>query len=108
MEPWYGRLVSWALIADPGGEKNRAAQLAPDLKLIAEATHVLLQRHRPEQTRAQSEAAIVGMWSLAIGYVVGNQFFWRSLGRAPGPKRDRELRDAVTALTRMVFGDHAS
>lgn len=104
LEPWYGRLVSWALMSDREGERSRAAQLAPDLKLIADATHQLMQRRIPGQTRAQSEAFMVGLWSMALGYVACQGFFWRALGRTPGPKRDRDLRDAVSAMAKAVFG----
>ena len=104
LEPWYGRLVSWALMSDREGERSRAAQLAPDLKLIADATHHMMQRRVPGQTRAQSEAFMVGLWSMAIGYVACNGFFWRALGRTPGPKRDRELRETASAMAKAMFG----
>ena len=103
LEPWYGRLVSWVLLSEHEHGDRHVAQLAPDLKLIADATHQLMLRRRPTQTRAQSEAFIVGLWSMAIGYVAGNGFFWRALGRSPGPKRDRELREAAGALCKAVF-----
>ena len=104
LEPWYGRLVSWVLLSDLERGERHIAQLAPDLKLLADATHQLMLRRRPNQTRAQSEAFLVALWSMAIGYVAGNGFFWRALGRSPGPKRDRELREAAGAMCKAVFG----
>jgi AcrR family transcriptional regulator len=104
LEPWYGRLVSWALLSDHEGQQSQAALLAPELKIIADASHHLMQRRVPTMTRAESEALIVALWSMAIGYVAGNGFFWRALGRTPGPKRDKELRSAVSALCKALFG----
>lgn len=105
LEPWYGRLVSWALLSDHEGKQSQAAMLAPDLKMIADASHHLMQRRIPTMTRAESEALIVALWSMAIGYVAGNGFFWRSLGRTPGPKRDKELRGAASVMCRALFGE---
>lgn len=104
LEPWYGRLVSWALFSAHDGDPSYAAKLAPELKLIADACHGMMQRRRPEQTRAESDALLVALWSMAIGYVAGNGFFWRALGRAPGAKRDQELRAAVGFMCRALFG----
>ncbi len=104
LEPWYGRLVSWALLSNHERSTSQAALIAPELKLIADATHELLKRRLPGVTRAQSDALIVALWSMAIGYVAGNAFFWRALGRTPGARRDRDLREAVGAVTRAMFG----
>lgn len=104
LEPWYGRLVSWALLSDHEGGRSFAAQLVPEVKLIAEGTYGLLKQRKPSFTRAQSDTFMVALWSLAVGYVAGNGFFWRALGRAPGPQRDRELRDAVGQLVTALLG----
>jgi AcrR family transcriptional regulator len=104
LEPWYGRLVSWALLGDHERSQSQAALLAPELKRIADASHLLMQRRIPTMTRAESEALIVALWSMAIGYVAGNGFFWRALGRTPGPKRDKELRSAASAMCKALFG----
>ena len=104
LEPWYGRLVSWALLSDHEGTKSFAAQLAPEIEQIAAGTHQLLRQRAPGISRARSEAFIVALWSLAVGYVAGNGFFWRALGRSPGPQRDRELRAAVDALVTALVG----
>jgi AcrR family transcriptional regulator len=104
LEPWYGRLVSWALFSAHEGDPSYATKLAPELKLIADACHQLMQRRRPEQTRPESDALIVALWSMAIGYVAGNDFFWRAIGRTPGAERDQELRAAVTFMCRALFG----
>jgi TetR/AcrR family transcriptional regulator, repressor for neighboring sulfatase len=105
LEPWYGRLVSWALLSDHEGSKSHAAKLAPELKLIADASHQVMQRRIPSMTRAESEALMVALWSMAIGYVAGNGFFWRALGRTPGPKRDKELRSAASSMCKALFRD---
>jgi AcrR family transcriptional regulator len=104
LEPWYGRLVSWALLSDHEGTKSHAARLAPEIKLIADATYNLLKERGPGFTRAQSETFMVALWSLAIGYVAGKGFFWRALGRTPGPRHDRDLRAALAELVRALFG----
>jgi AcrR family transcriptional regulator len=104
LEPWYGRLVSWALLSDHERSRSHAALLVPELKIIADASHQLMQRRRPAMTRSESEALMVALWSMAIGYVAGNGFFWRALGRTPGAKRDKELRTAVGAMCKALFG----
>lgn len=105
LEPWYGRLVSWALISDHEGTNSHASQLAPDMKVIASAMHGLLVKQAgPDFGRAQSDALLVALWSMAFGYAAANQFFWRALGRSPGARRDRELREAMGAMTRAMFG----
>jgi hypothetical protein len=82
-----------------------AAQIMPDMKQLAAATEKMLAtRLDPPPSRAQVEALIVAVWSMAIGYIAGNAFFWRAFGRTPGPRRDRELRDAVGTMTRAMFG----
>jgi TetR/AcrR family transcriptional regulator, repressor for neighboring sulfatase len=105
LEPWYGRMVSWALLTDHRMSAKAAAAVMPDMKLLAGVTErMLAARMDPPPTRAQVEALIVAVWSMAIGYIAGNTFFWRALGRAPGPRRDRDLREAVGAMTRATFG----
>jgi hypothetical protein len=85
------------------GESSFAAQLVPEVKLIAEGTYGLVKQRAPGFTRAQSDAFMVALWSMAVGYVAGNGFFWRALGRAPGPQRDRELRNAVGQLVSALL-----
>jgi TetR/AcrR family transcriptional regulator, repressor for neighboring sulfatase len=105
MQPWYGRMVSWALLTDRGTSESLATAVLPGMKLLVAATEQMLAtRMNPPPTRAQVEALIVAVWSLAIGYVAGNTFFWRSLGRKPSARRDRDLREAVGAFTRAMFG----
>jgi AcrR family transcriptional regulator len=108
LEPWYGRLASWALFSEHVSE-DYAARFAPDMSaLVAAVEQVLVARMKPPPTRAQVEAIIVAVWSMAIGYVASNNFFWRSLGRKPGPRRDRELREAVGMFARAMFGEDKS
>jgi AcrR family transcriptional regulator len=104
LEPWYGRLVSWALFGDHARSRHQAALLVPELKLIADACHQLMQQRIPSQTRSESEALMVALWSMAIGYVTSNGFFWRALGRTPGPKRDKDLRTAASVMCKALFG----
>jgi AcrR family transcriptional regulator len=105
LEPWYGRLVSWALFSDHEGAASYAQRIAPEVKRIAAATHALIARQmKPAPTRRQVEALLVTVWSMAVGYVAGSSFFWRALGHKPGAARDRDLRKAVVELTRRMVG----
>jgi AcrR family transcriptional regulator len=105
-EPWYGRLASWALFADHDKDGSIAGRAAPEMQLLVAATEqVLSARMKPPPTRAQVEAILVAVWSLGVGYAGGNAFFWRALGRKPSPRKDRELRDALGAFARSLFGE---
>jgi AcrR family transcriptional regulator len=103
LEPWYGRLVSWAFINDRDASSVYVKQLVPQMKLIAAATeYVFSDNPGGAPTREQSEALLVSVWSMVVGYVAGNAFFWHALGRKPGPARDRVVRDVVGALARSL------
>ncbi|HET6339720.1 MAG TPA: TetR/AcrR family transcriptional regulator [Polyangiales bacterium] len=101
LEPWYGRLVSWAFFNDRDATSTYVKQLMPQMKLIAAATeYVFSDNPGGAPTREQAEALLVSVWSMVVGYVAGNAFFWHALGRKPGPARDRAVRDVVGALAR--------
>jgi AcrR family transcriptional regulator len=101
LEPWYGRLVSWAFLNDRDATSSHVKQLVPQMKLIAAATEYVFSDHPGgTPTRDQAEALLVAVWSMVVGYVGGNAFFWHALGRKPGPARDRVVRDVVGALAR--------
>ena len=101
LEPWYGRLVSWALFHDIDQASVYVKQLVPQMKLMATATENLFSDGADGPvTRDQAEALLVCAWSLVVGYVTGNTFFWHALGRKPGPARDRAVRDVLGMLTR--------
>jgi AcrR family transcriptional regulator len=101
LEPWYGRLVSWAFFNDLEVSSTYVKQLVPQMKLMAAATeYVFSDNPRGVPTREQAEALLVAVWSMVVGYVAGNAFFWHALGRKPGPARDRAVRDMLGALAR--------
>ncbi len=101
LEPWYGRLVSWAFIHDRDASSDYVKQLVPHMKLMAAATeYVFSDNPRGVPNRDQAEALLVSIWSMVVGYVAGNAFFWHALGRKPGPARDRVVRAMVGALAR--------
>jgi AcrR family transcriptional regulator len=101
LEPWYGRLVSWAFINDPDASSDYVKQLVPQMKLMVAATeYVFSDNPRGVPSRDQAEALLVSVWAMVVGYVAGNAFFWHALGRKPGPARDRVVREMVGALAR--------
>jgi AcrR family transcriptional regulator len=103
LEPWYGRLVSWALFNDRDGSSDLVKKLMPDMKLMAAATEYAIGGESAlAQSRERAEALLVSVWALMVGYVAGNGFFWRALGRKPGPSRDRAVRDAIVMLSRSL------
>jgi AcrR family transcriptional regulator len=103
-EPWYGRMVSFALLSGRLSQARYAERIAPDVKRIADAVEgTLTARTKTPPSRAEVEALIVAAWSMAIGYVVGGAFFWRALGRTPGPERDVALRGAMTAIAESTL-----
>lgn len=101
LEPWYGRLVSWAFFNYRDAPSDYVKQLVPQMKLMAAATeYVFSDSPHGAPSRDQAEALLVSLWALVVGYVVGNTFFWHALGRKPGPARDRLVREMVGALAR--------
>lgn len=106
LEPWYGRLASWALMRDNQGSHAHAASIVPDMQALVHVTQQLLVgRTGNPPGRDETETLIVAVWSMAIGYIAGRDFFWRALGRTPGPERDRALRDSIAAAARTLFGE---
>jgi TetR/AcrR family transcriptional regulator, repressor for neighboring sulfatase len=101
LEPWYGRLVSWAFFNDRDATSEYVKQIVPQMKLMAAATeYVFSDNPGGPPTREQAEALLVSVWAMVVGYVVGNAFFWHALGRKPGPARDRAVRDVLGMLAR--------
>jgi AcrR family transcriptional regulator len=103
LEPWYGRLVSWALFNDREGSSEYAASLVPDMKLMAAATEFAFRDSGQALSKEQAETLLVCVWSVVVGYVAGNGFYWRALGKKPGKNRDREVREALGALARGLM-----
>lgn len=103
LEPWYGRLISWAFFNDRDASSTHVKQLVPQMKLMAAATeYVFSDNPGGAPTREQAEALLVSVWAMVVGYVAGNAFFWHALGRKPGPARDRAVREVVGALARSL------
>jgi AcrR family transcriptional regulator len=101
LEPWYGRLVSWAFLNDHDVTSTYVKQMVPDMKLMAAATeYVFSDNPSGAPNREQAEALLVSVWATVVGYVAGNAFFWHALGRKPGPARDRAVREMLGALAR--------
>ena len=104
LEPWYARMVGWALITQHQGTHRYADAIADDVQAIAGALERILEpRMRKPVTRADAEALLVAVWSLGVGYVVGRDFFWRALGREPNARRDRTLREAIGTFAAKLF-----
>ncbi|HKP61882.1 MAG TPA: TetR/AcrR family transcriptional regulator [Polyangiales bacterium] len=100
LEPWYGRLVSWALFNDREGSSQYAAKLVPDMKLMAAATEYVFRNSGQAIGPEKAETLLVCVWSVVVGYVAGNGFYWRALGKKPGKNRDRDVREALGMLAR--------
>jgi AcrR family transcriptional regulator len=101
LEPWYGRLLSWAFFNDRDASSKYVKQLVPQMKLMAAATeYVFSDNPHGVPNREQAEALLVAVWATVVGYVAGNAFFWHALGRKPGPARDRAVREVLGALAR--------
>jgi TetR/AcrR family transcriptional regulator, repressor for neighboring sulfatase len=101
LEPWYGRLVSWAFFNDRDATSAHVKQLVPQMKLMVAATEYVFSDHPGgAPSRDQAEALLVAVWATVVGYVAGNAFFWHALGRKPGPARDKQVREVLGALAR--------
>lgn len=98
LEPWYGRLISWALFNDHDASAPMLKRMVPQLKLMAAATEYVFSKEGEAPSRETTEALLVCVWAVVVGYVAGNAFFWTALGRKPGPGRDRLVRDTLAAL----------
>jgi TetR/AcrR family transcriptional regulator, repressor for neighboring sulfatase len=104
LEPWYGRLISWALFNDHDASAPMLKRMIPQMKLMAAATEYVYSKGREPPSRDQTEALLVSVWAVVVGYVAGNNFFWTALGRKPGPARDRLVRDTLASLAKGYAG----
>lgn len=104
LEPWYGRLVSWALFNDHDASAPMLKRIIPQMKLMAAATEYVFSKDGEAPPRERTEALLVSVWAVVVGYVAGNGFFWTALGRKPGPSRDRLVRDTLAALAKNYAG----
>lgn len=104
LEPWYGRLVSWALFNDQDASAAMLKRLVPQMKLMAAATEYVFTKDGEAPPRDRVEALLVILWGAVVGYVAGNSFFWTALGRKPGPSRDRMVRDTLAMLAKSYAG----
>ena len=100
LEPWYGRLISWALFNDHDASEPMLKRLVPQMKLMAATTEYVFSKNGEPPSRDTVEALLVCVWAVVVGYVAGNAFFWTALGRKPGPSRDRLVRDTLAALAK--------
>lgn len=101
LEPWYGRLISWAFLNDHDATSSHVKQIVPHMKLMAAATEYVFNTNAKQTlTIEQAEALLVALWATVVGYVAGQQFYWAALGKKPGPARDRAVREVIGALAR--------
>jgi AcrR family transcriptional regulator len=104
LDPLYSRLVTWALLQGHEAMTTYADLLTEETELIVTGIQGMLAgKVTPEPSRLELETVLVAIWSMAAGYVAGREFFWRAMGRTAGPKRDRDLRNAVTTLARNLM-----
>ena len=104
LEPWYGRLVSWALFNDHDASAPFLKRMIPQMKLMAAATEYVFTKDGVAPPREKVEALLVSVWAVVVGYVAGNGYFWTALGRKPGPARDRLVRDTLATLAKNYVG----
>ena len=103
LEPWYGRLVNWVFFHDVDASSTHVKQLVPQMKPILTAAEEMFRESAGlTLSREQVETILVCVWSLVVGYVTGNAFFWHAFGRKPSPARDRAVRDALSSFARNL------
>jgi TetR/AcrR family transcriptional regulator, repressor for neighboring sulfatase len=100
LEPWYGRLIGWAVLNDHDASSPMVKRMIPQMKLMAAATEYVFSQAGEPPSRDETEALLVSVWAVVVGYVAGNHFFWTALGRKPGPSRDRLVRDVLAKFAR--------
>jgi hypothetical protein len=70
---------------------------------MAAATEYALRNSGQPVSPEQAETLLVCVWSVVVGYVAGNGFYWRALGKKPGKNRDRDVREALGRLARGLM-----
>jgi TetR/AcrR family transcriptional regulator, repressor for neighboring sulfatase len=90
----------WALFNDHDASAPMLKRMIPQMKLMAAATEYVFSKDHEPPSREQTEALLVCVWAVVVGYVAGNAFFWTALGRKPSPSRDRLVRDTLAALAK--------
>jgi AcrR family transcriptional regulator len=92
--PLYGKLAVWSILSGRVQRKDFFAHSDQGLRRVAEAIEARaaaggLTLHGDHD---DLEFALVLTLCASFGYLIGGALFWESLGRTPGPERDRWFR----------------
>ncbi len=103
LEPGYGRLLSWALLSRKDVPNEIARDIATDMMHVKMIVGGRTGKLNGTATDSEIESLIVSIWSAAIGYVAGRDFFWKAFGRAPEPALDDMFVKAMLELVAPLF-----
>lgn len=98
----YGRLAAWALLTGRARREDFFPRREKGMKLVADAIEARMRELDGDVpfTRAELERSMVLVMSAGIGYVLGSDVFWASLGLQASSERDAAFRDHLAAMLR--------
>jgi AcrR family transcriptional regulator len=98
----YGRLAAWALLTGRARHADFFPRREKGMKQVADAIEARVRDLEGDVsfTRAELERSMVLVLSAGIGYVLGGDVFWASLGLQATGQRDAAFRDYLATLLR--------
>lgn len=106
--PQYGRLAAWALLTGRARRADFFPRREKGMKVVADAIEARV--HELSGTlpfsREQLEQALVLVMSAGVGYALGGELFWASLGHEATQARELTFRENLASILRRdLFGE---
>ena len=98
-DPLYGRLLGWAILGDRFQSADWFSRREKGPARVADAIEAWLgAKGRGPVDRDELENALLIAITTALGYAIGRDVLWASLGRTPSKARDARFRTLVAEM----------
>lgn len=98
----YGRLAAWALLTGRARRDDFFPRREKGMRIMADAIEARVRELSGTLpfSREQLEQALVLVMSVGVGYALGGELFWASLGHEATRSRDVAFRNNLAAILR--------